>query len=80
MNTSTDGSQRESWCTIKQAAAHLGVSAAFLRKAVRDRKVPFARLGSKALRFRRADLDRWAEGTNAVMSVRTAAQMKPNGE
>ncbi len=49
------------WWNIKQAATHLGVSVAFLRKAVRLRKIPFARAGAKSLRFRRADLDRWLE-------------------
>jgi excisionase family DNA binding protein len=49
------------WWDIRKAAEHLGVSVAFLRKAVRLRKVPYARAGSKALRFRRDDLDRWME-------------------
>jgi excisionase family DNA binding protein len=49
------------WLTIGDAAGHLKVSIAFLRKAVRLKKVPFARAGSKALRFRRSDLDRWME-------------------
>jgi excisionase family DNA binding protein len=49
------------WWDIRMAAEHLGVSVAFLRKAVRLRKVPYARAGSKALRFRRDDLDRWME-------------------
>jgi excisionase family DNA binding protein len=49
------------WWDIRKAAGHLGVSVAFLRKAVRLRKVPYARAGSKALRFRRDDLDRWME-------------------
>ena len=46
------------WWNIKQAAAYLGVSVAFLRKSVRLRTIPFARVGSKSLRFRRSDLDR----------------------
>ena len=49
------------WWDIKTAAAYVGMSVAFLRKAVRLRKVPFARAGTKALRFRRSDLDRWLE-------------------
>ena len=53
------------WWNIKQSATHLGVSIAFLRKAVRLRKVPFARAGSKALRFRRSDLDRWLEANGS---------------
>lgn len=48
------------WFNIRQAAAHLGISVSFIRKAVRLRRIPFARLGSKALRFRRSELDRWA--------------------
>jgi excisionase family DNA binding protein len=60
------------WCDIKAAASYLGLSVAFLRKAVRLRQVPFARAGSKALRFRRADLDRWLEanGCSGEVSAR----------
>ena len=46
---------------IRRAAQYLGVSVAFLRKAVRLRQVPFARVGSKILRFRRSELDRWVQ-------------------
>jgi len=49
------------WWDIRKAAAYLGVSVAFLRKAVRLRRVPFVRVGSKVLRFRRSDLDRWLD-------------------
>jgi len=49
------------WLTITQAGRYLNVSVAFLRKRVRTRSVPFARLGSKSLRFRRSDLDNWME-------------------
>jgi excisionase family DNA binding protein len=59
-NTSNNSSFSE-WCNIRQAAAHLGVSVGFVRKAVRLKQIPFARLGTKALRFRLSDLDRWAE-------------------
>ncbi len=51
------------WCNIRQAAAHLGVSIGFIRKSVRLKRIPFARLGTKALRFRRSELDRWAEAS-----------------
>ena len=47
------------WLTIVQASRYLNLSAGFLRKLVRAREIPFARVGSKALRFRRTDLDRW---------------------
>jgi excisionase family DNA binding protein len=58
------------WCDIKAAAAHLGMSVAFLRKAVRQRRVPFARVGSKALRFRKADLDAWLQRSPCPADVR----------
>ncbi len=48
------------WCDIREAAKHLAVSTAFLRKRVRLREIPYARAG-KVLRFRKADLDRWLE-------------------
>ncbi|MFT7294892.1 MAG: excisionase family DNA binding protein [Pseudohongiellaceae bacterium] len=44
--------------TTKEAANHLGVSAAYLE---RDRwagaRVPFVRLGKRAIRYRQEDLD-----------------------
>lgn len=51
----------EAWRDIKQAASHVGMSVAFMRKAVRQRRIPFVRVGGKALRFRLSDLDRWLE-------------------
>ncbi len=57
----TEERNHVAWWDIRKAAEHLGVSVAFLRKAVRFKKVPYARAGSKALRFRRDDLDRWME-------------------
>jgi excisionase family DNA binding protein len=63
MNTlSTD----TEWITIKEAARQLHVSTAFLRKGVRLRRIPFARAGTKSLRFRRSDLDRWLESNGCV--------------
>ena len=53
----------ERWWNIKQAAAYLGVSIAFLRKAVRLGKIPYVRVGSKVLRFRRTELDLWLEAS-----------------
>lgn len=49
------------WCRIDAAAAYLGVSTSFLRKMVRERRIPFARAGSKVLLFRRKALDVWLE-------------------
>ena len=54
------------WLSLSQAAEYLQVSESFLRKQVRLKSIPFSRLGSKALRFRRARLDFWAEGSNAA--------------
>ena len=61
LNRNMEQPKGSEWWDIKRAATHLGMSVAFLRKAVRLRKVPFARAGSKALRFRKADLDAWME-------------------
>lgn len=45
--------------SITEAAKYLRVSVAFLRKSVRERQVPFLRVGQKVVRFSRADLDSW---------------------
>jgi excisionase family DNA binding protein len=47
------------WLTINEAARYIGMSVAFLRKAVRLRSVPHTRVGMKALRFNREALDAW---------------------
>jgi excisionase family DNA binding protein len=47
------------WMNIREAAKHIGMSVAFLRKATRERKVPYTRIGTKALRFDREALDEW---------------------
>jgi excisionase family DNA binding protein len=60
------------WMTITEAAKHIGMSVAFLRKCVRQRRVPFARIGTKALRFRREDLDHWLESTGSAGEVNHA--------
>jgi len=53
------------WWNIKQAAAYLGVSTAFIRKSVRLGRIPYARAGGKVLRFRRIELDRWLESNGS---------------
>ena len=53
------------WWTIGEAAGYLSVSVAFLRKRVRQRDIPFKRVGSKALRFRQQDLDAWLDANNS---------------
>ena len=56
------------WLTIAQVSKYLNISPAFLRKLVRRKAIPFARVGSKALRFLRSELDAWM----AVNSGKTA--------
>jgi excisionase family DNA binding protein len=65
-------SHDERWWNIRRAADYLDMSVAFLRKAVRQRRIPFARVGNKALRFRKQDLDRWLEasGTGGEITYR----------
>lgn len=45
------------WVTITEAARYIGMSVAFIRKAVRLGRIPHTRVGSKCLRFDRAALD-----------------------
>lgn len=47
------------WLTITEAATYIGMSVGFFRKAVRLRKVPHTRIGTRALRFDRNALDQW---------------------
>lgn len=51
--------QEQTWLTIKEAARHIRMSEAFIRKNVRLRTIPHTRIGSKALRFSREALDLW---------------------
>jgi excisionase family DNA binding protein len=65
----------DSWCTISAAAQYLSVSVPFLRKAVRFNKVPFARVGAKAVRFRRSDLDRWLRTNDPAFKSTSALSL-----
>ncbi len=47
------------WLSIREAASYLNMSVSFIRKQVRFQHIPFARVGCKALRFRKEELDRW---------------------
>jgi excisionase family DNA binding protein len=60
----------QKWLTITEAADYIGMSAGFLRKAVRLRTVPHTRVGSKTLRFNREALDKWlaAQGCSGEVS------------
>ena len=62
----TNGLGAQGWWTIDEAAGYLNVSVAFLRKRVRQKSIPFRRVGSKVLRFRQQDLDAWLETTNST--------------
>lgn len=53
------GQPLEPLWTIEETARYLRVSIAYLRRAVRLNQVPFVRVGTRACRFRRCDLDGW---------------------
>jgi excisionase family DNA binding protein len=55
----TQALTEKKWLTISEAAGYINMSVGFLRKNVRLRTVPHARIGSKALRFDRDALDAW---------------------
>ena len=57
--------QPSDWMTIKDASRYLNMSVGFIRKAVREKQIPFARVGSKVLRFRREALDRWLDSNGS---------------
>jgi excisionase family DNA binding protein len=50
------------WWNIRRASQYLAMSEAFVRKFVRLRQIPFVRVGSKSVRFRKTDLDDWVHG------------------
>jgi excisionase family DNA binding protein len=50
---------------ITSTARYLGMSVAFLRKAVRYKRIPFTRIGSKALRFSKRELDAWVAANSS---------------
>jgi len=62
--------------TIREAAKHIGMSVGFLRRCVCSRRVPFARIGTKALRFRREDLDRWFDASGSGGEVKLPQEVK----
>ncbi len=59
----TDARKLDRLLTTKEAAAYLGVSAAFLE---RDRwagaRIPFVRIGSRAVRYRLGELENYVAG------------------
>jgi len=57
MNQVSESNSR--WWDIREAAAYLRVSIAFIRKQIRLGRFPYARAGSKNLRFQKTQLDEW---------------------
>ena len=59
----TEARKLDRLLTTKEAAAYLGVSAAFLE---RDRwagaRIPFVRIGSRAVRYRLGELENYVAG------------------
>lgn len=61
MHQVTESNNR--WWDIREAASYLRVSVAFMRKQVRQGRIPFARAGSKNLQFLKSELDEWMKGS-----------------
>jgi len=59
--------------TTHQAADYLGLSAAFLeRDRWADKRIPFVRVGERAVRYRLSDLERYIESrSSAIGPART---------
>lgn len=57
--------EEQCWLNLHQAAQHINTSEAFIRKSVRNRKIPFVRVGGKILRFNQAELDYWLQSTGS---------------
>lgn len=55
------GHASERFLTLDQAAEYLNVSPRTVRRYVRDRRLKSYLFGGSLLRFRKSDLDRWAE-------------------
>lgn len=62
----------QAWWNIQRSAKYLNMSVAFVRKAVRQKRIPFVRVGTKVLRFRKQDLDRWLESNRSGGETGTA--------
>ena len=53
------------WMNIKETASYIRMSQGFVRKAVRNKSIPFTRIGTKALRFDREALDAWLSANSS---------------
>ena len=67
----------EPWWDIRIAARYLSVSVAFVRKAVRQKRIPFARAGSKNLRFRKSELDEWMKANSCRAEIGLSQKVRP---
>ena len=56
---------------VAGAARHLGITEAFVRRLVHERRLRFYKLG-KFVRFRVEDLDAWVEDGRVNPTIRTA--------
>jgi len=61
--------QEKKLLNISEAARYLGMSVSFLRKATRQRTIPFFRLGGKSLRFSPEALDLWLASSSSGADV-----------
>lgn len=56
----TGGAGADAWLGTREAAEHLGIHPDTLRRAARERAIPFEQDGpGRKLYFRRSELDRW---------------------
>lgn len=61
--------------TTKEAAQYLGMSKAFLeRDRCEDQRIPFVRVGSRAVRYRLADLNAFIHGQTQGIASREGVQ------
>jgi len=49
------------WMTVKELSKYLSLSERKIRQMVKDREIPFVRVGKKLIRFDRLAVDRWLE-------------------
>ncbi len=49
------------WMTVKQISQYLSLSERKIRQMVKDREIPFVRVGRRLIRFDRKAIDTWLE-------------------
>ena len=65
--------------TVRQAAKVLSVSVWHVYRLVQKRKVPFVRVGTRAIRFRSTDLEAWLRSHTEEADA-LAKGAKPDGK